>query len=73
MIGLRDDGLTISDLSPKETKDFKTAICEIFREYNLSITIQANQNVVNFLDVQLSSTLSYPYQCPSLEGQSPKQ
>ena len=53
ILGLLDDGLAISDLSPKDTEDVKTAICKIFREYNLSITIQANQNVVNFLDVQL--------------------
>ena len=49
----RDDGLAISDLSPRDTENTKKNICEIFREYNLSITIEANLKVVTFLDVQL--------------------
>ena len=49
----RDDGLAISNLSPRDTENTKKNICEIFKEYNLSITIEANLKVVNFLDVQL--------------------
>ena len=47
----RDDGLAISKLRPGATEKVKKNICEIFRKYNLSITIEANLKVVNFLDV----------------------
>ena len=49
----RDDGLALSKLSPRDTENAKKTICEIFGRYNLSITIEANLKVVNFLDVQL--------------------
>ena len=49
----RDDGLALSKLSPRDTENAKKTICEIFSRYNLSITIEANLKVVNFLDVQL--------------------
>ena len=45
--------MAISNLSPRDTENTKKNICEIFKEYNLSITIEANLKVVNFLDVQL--------------------
>ena len=49
----RDDGLVISELTPRDTENAKKAICETFKSYNLSITIEANLKVVNFLDIQL--------------------
>ena len=49
----RDDGLAISKLSPRETENVKKTICEVFKSYNLAITIEANLKTVNFLDVQL--------------------
>ena len=53
-VGLyRDDGLAISKLTPRQTENAKKAICAVFKKYDLSITIEANLKVVNFLDVQL--------------------
>ena len=49
----RDDGLAISNLNPRDTENIKKTICEVFKSYDLSITIEANLKVVNFLDVQL--------------------
>ena len=53
-VGLyRDDGLAISKLSPRETENVKKTLCEVFKSYNLAITIEANLKTVNFLDMQL--------------------
>jgi hypothetical protein len=49
----RDDGLALSDMNPRDTENAKKAICEAFKKYNLSVTIEANLTVVKFLDVQL--------------------
>ena len=63
----RDDGLAISNLTARETENTKKAICEAFKQYNLSITIEANLKVVNFLDVQLDleNGLYKPYIKPN--------
>lgn len=51
-IGLnRDDGLDITDTSPRATE-----ICRIFKDNGLRITIDANKQVVNFLDVTFNLT-----------------
>lgn len=53
-IGLyRDDGLAVVQQTPRATKTIKKEICKIFRKCDLKITIEANKNVVNFLDVTL--------------------
>ena len=49
----RDDGLALSNLTPRDTENAKKDICNMFSRYNLSITIEANLKVVSFLDVQL--------------------
>jgi len=38
---------------PKENGQDKEKICRIFRQCSLKITIEANEKVVNFLDVTL--------------------
>ena len=50
----RDDGLAISHLTPKETENCKKAICKIFKQHGLKITIEANKKIINFLDVTLN-------------------
>lgn len=63
-IGLnRDDGLDITDTSPRATE-----ICRIFKDNGLRITIDANKQVVNFLDVTFNLTKnSYqPYTIPNI-------
>ena len=47
----RDDGLAYSNLAPREVENLKKKMCQVFRELNLKITIEANQKVTNFLDV----------------------
>ena len=53
-IGLyRDDGLAATCLSTKQCEDVKKEIGRIFHLNNLSITIEANKNDVNFLDINM--------------------
>ena len=53
-IGLyRDDGLAVGIQTPRQLEIIKLKICKIFKENQLSITIDANLKVVNFLDVTL--------------------
>ena len=49
----RDDGLAVTTLTPKETERIKKQICNVFKNNNLKITIEANKKVINFLDVTL--------------------
>ena len=49
----RDDALVACKLRPRQVELKKKEICRIFKENNLSITIEANLKVVNFLDVTL--------------------
>ena len=53
-IGLyRNDGLAVTTLTPKETERIKKQICNVFKNNNLKITIEANKKVVNFHDITL--------------------
>ena len=53
-IGLyRDDGLAVLNQTPQKIENVKKEICRIFANNNLRITIEANQKIVNFLDVTL--------------------
>ena len=53
-IGLyRDDGLAVGIQTPRQLEIIKQKICKIFKENQLSITIDANLKVVNVLDVTL--------------------
>ncbi|KAK3745372.1 hypothetical protein QZH41_001400 [Actinostola sp. cb2023] len=53
-IGLyRDDGLGFFKEPPREMEKIKKYICKIFKENELSITIEANKKVINHLDVTL--------------------
>ena len=67
-VGLfRDDGLGVSrNLSGPQTERKRKAIVKVFKDCGLRITIQANLQIVNFLDVQLNlDTSTYqPYRKP---------
>ena len=50
----RDDGLGITSAPPHQVELIKKDLCSIFSEHGLKITIEANKNTVNFLDVTLN-------------------
>ena len=51
-VGLyQDDGLTITNATPRETESIKKEICGIFNNNGLRITIEANKQIIDFLDV----------------------
>ena len=63
-VGLyRDDGLISSRLTNRQTEKIKNQITKIFSDYGLKLEINANQKVVNFLDVtlDLNQELYTPY------------
>jgi len=45
----RDDGLIVCEGTHRHIEQNKKQICNFFRKFNLSITIEANMKVVNFL------------------------
>ena len=56
-VGLyRDDGLAVCSATPKQIEKTKQEICKVFKANNLSITIEANKKIVNYLDVTLDLT-----------------
>ena len=68
ILGLfRDDGLGVCSLTPRQVEQTKKQMCQIFREINLSITIEVNHKVVNFLDVcfDLNTGIYKPYIKPN--------
>ena len=53
MAGLyRDDGLGVSSATPRQLEQIKKKICEVYRRHGLSITVETNKKVVQFLDVE---------------------
>ena len=52
----RDDGLGVTRASPRHTEMIKKELCNIFGKFGLKITIEANKQIVNFLDVTLNLT-----------------
>ena len=49
----RDDGLCVSDLTPREVERLKKKMSAIFRKHRLDITIDANKKRVEFLDIYM--------------------
>ena len=62
----RDDSIGVISMNPRQTELAKKEICKIFKQNDLSITIDVNHKVVNFLDVtlDLSSELYKPFMKP---------
>ena len=51
----KDDCLAVCNLSAQKTEGFKKKICQTFKTFGLSITIEAvNTKIVQFLDVELN-------------------
>ena len=50
----RDDGLAVADKTPRQNDILKKKICEVFKSVGLAITITANQNEVDFLDITIN-------------------
>ena len=68
ILGLyRDDGLGVCSLTARQIELTKKEMCKIFKEQGLSITIEANHKVVNFLDVNLdlNTGLYKPFMKPN--------
>ncbi|KAL9959196.1 hypothetical protein ACROYT_G036291 [Oculina patagonica] len=63
----RDDGLAISNTTPRDTENIKKEICRVFNNNGLRITIEANKKIINFLDVtfNLSNNTYQPYTKPN--------
>ena len=63
----RDDGLLVSRLTARETDIVKKKLGQIFSRYKLSLTLDANHKLINFLDVtmDLNSTHHSPYKKPN--------
>ena len=71
-VGLyRDDGLAITNASPRDTENTKKEICRIFNNNGLRITIEANKQIINFLDVtfNLNQNTYQPFTKPNTELQ----
>jgi len=49
-------GLLVCEGTPRHIEQNKKQIGSLFRKFNLSITIEANKKVVNFLDVTFNLT-----------------
>ena len=67
-IGLyRDDALGITCMTARQADLLKKEICRIFKEMKLSITIDVNMKVANFLDItlDLNSGIYKPYIKPN--------
>ena len=68
IVGLyRDDGLAACELRPRQAELLKKKIYQVFHEYGLKITIEANLKSVNFLDVNLNleTGIFRPYMKPN--------
>ena len=49
----RDDGLCVVRLTNRQSENLKKQLCQIFQQFGLKITIEANKKIVDFLDVTL--------------------
>ena len=67
-VGLyRYDGLATCTKTPKQVEAIKKEMCKIFKRNSLQITIEANKNVVDFLDITLNlkTEIYKPYKKPN--------
>ena len=67
-VGLyRDDGLAITNATPRDTENIKKEICRIFNNNGLRMTIEANKQIINFQDVtfNLNQSTYQPFTKPN--------
>ena len=62
-----NDGLATCRKSPKQVEAIKKEMCKIFKHNSLQITIEANKNVVDSLDItsDLKTAIYKPYKKPN--------
>ena len=62
----RDDGLSITTSTPRQTEKLRQNIIQVFKNHKLSITIEVGLTKVNFLDVtlDLEREIFKPYRKP---------
>ena len=75
-VGLyRDDRLAITNATPRDTENNKKEICRIFNNNGLRITIEANKQIINFLDVtfNLNRSTYQPFTKPNTARASTRQ
>ena len=63
----RDDGLAITNATLRDTENIKEEICRIFNNNGLRITIEANKQIINFLEVtfNLNRSTYQPFTKPN--------
>ena len=63
----RDNRLAVTNTTPRDTENIKKEICRIFNNNGLRITIEANKQVINFLDVtfNLNQSTYRPFTKPN--------
>ena len=63
----RDDGLAITNATLRDTENIKEEICRIFNNNGLRITIEANKQIINFLEVifNLNRSTYQPFKKPN--------
>ena len=49
----RDDGLCQCKKRPQQVENIKKQLCQIFRNFGLKISVEANKKIVDFLDITL--------------------
>ena len=53
-VGLyRDDGLAVTNQTPREAEMTKKKLCKISKDNNIIIAVEANKKVTDFLDTML--------------------
>ena len=50
----KDDGLGVSDATPRQVENMKKKVCQVFNKNGLEITVEANKKIVQYLDVELN-------------------
>ena len=76
ILGLyRDNGLAITNATPRDAENIKKEICRIFNNNGLRITIEANKQIINFLDVtfDLNRSTYQPFTKPNTTIRSPRE
>ena len=63
----RDDGLSISWLTPRETENAAKNLSQIYASYGLKLEVKTNLSVVDYLDItlDLNTGLYAPYMKPN--------
>ena len=65
----QDNGLAITNATPRDIEDIKKKICRIFNNNGLRIIIEANKQIISFLDVMFNLlVIKAPINCHAWTG-----